>query len=187
MTATPIASAPGEHVEMTTASDTAADRSADGTKAHRSRPIVENPLQALLTAAVLAVLVIALGLLDSGIRSNGRDIDRLEDKVDARFVAFEAEVDARFDKVDERFAALEADIDARFDKVDARFDAFEAEVDARFAAVDTRLDEMDDKLDDLNLKLTALIAALGVTAEVEAATDLLLSETASDPEASDPP
>ena len=47
-------------------------------------------------------------------------------------------------------------------KIDARFAEQDAKIDARFA-------EQDAKTDEINLKLTALIAALNMTEEVDAA------------------
>lgn len=58
----------------------------------------------------------------------------------------------------DRFAA----IDDRFAAVDARFVRLEDRVDAGFAA-------QDAKIDEINLKLTALIAALNMAPEVDAA------------------
>ena len=45
----------------------------------------------------------------------------------------------------------------------------EDKVDAGFARIDERFAQQDEKLDEINLKLTALITALNATAEVEAA------------------
>ena len=57
-----------------------------------------------------------------------------------------------------------------FNSIDARF----AEVDAGFAA-------QDAKIDEINLKLTALIAALNKTEEVDAALSGRLLDPAADP------
>ncbi len=64
----------------------------------------------------------------------------------------------RISRLDDRVSRLE-------DRVDAGF----AKVDERFAIVDERFAHQEAKLDEINLKLTALIAALNATAEVEAA------------------
>ena len=49
-----------------------------------------------------------------------------------------------------------------FNSIDTRFETLEAKMDDKFAA-------QDDKIDEINLKLTALIAALNKTEEVDAA------------------
>ena len=64
-----------------------------------------------------------------------------------------------FTSLDNRITALEN----RFAGLENRITAFENRVDARFAA------QIDAKIDEINLKLTALIAALNKTDEVDAA------------------
>jgi tetrahydromethanopterin S-methyltransferase subunit G len=61
--------------------------------------------------------------------------------------SFEERVFARFD-------AFEARFESRFSGVDVRFDA----VDARFNAVDGRLDAIDGRLDGLDTRVQALEA-----------------------------
>ena len=63
-----------------------------------------------------------------------------------------------FTSLDNRITALEN----RVAGLENRITAFENRVDARFAA-------QDAKIDEINLKLTALIAALNKTDEVDAA------------------
>ena len=67
------------------------------------------------------------------------------------------EVNDRFGEVNDRFIALEASIDRRFAAQDAKIDALDAKIDA-----------LDAKIDGMSLKLTALIAALDKTDEVDA-------------------
>ena len=50
----------------------------------------------------------------------------------------------------------------RITRLEARIDRLEEKMEARFAA-------QDEKIDEINLKLTALIAALGMTDQVDAA------------------
>jgi colicin import membrane protein len=56
-----------------------------------------------------------------------------------------------------------------FDSIDARFAAQDTKIDARFAAQDAKIDGLGAKIDEIDLKLTALIAALNKTDEVDAA------------------
>lgn len=53
-----------------------------------------------------------------------------------------------------------------------------------FAEQDAKIDALDAKIDEINLKLTALIAALNKTVEVDAAIEGRLLD--SEPDADDP-
>ena len=109
--------------------------------------IAENPLASLLGAVIIVMLGFTL--------TTSYD----------RFVR----LDDRITRLDDRITRLEDKIDARFEQVDARFE----QVDARFAAQDQRIDARFDSLEsdvaEINLKLTALIAALNATGAVDAA------------------
>ena len=105
------------------------------------------------------LLVLFAGLTFAALNSNiGRldtRIDRLEDRMEQRFEA-----------IDRRFEAQDAKFEARFEAQDAKFEArFEAQ-DAKFEA---RFESIDETLGEINLKLTALIAALNATEGVDAA------------------
>ena len=106
-----------------------------------ARPRIRDQIAENPLASLLGALIVVL--LGFNLTFTHDRINRLEDTVDARF----AQVDARF-----------AQIDARFAQVDARF----AQVDARFASLESGVAE-------INLKLTALIAALNATDAVDAA------------------
>lgn len=123
----------------------------------------EHPLQALMGSVIVALLgaVLAFGVSQTA-RLDHR-IDRLEDKMDARF----AEVDERFDELEAKFEARFEKIDERFEKVDARIDELETKFDAKFDELDAKIDELDAKIDDLRLQLTTLIAVLNTTNQVE--------------------
>ena len=69
-----------------------------------------------------------------------------------------ATINDRFAEINDRFVA----VDERFVAVDERFVRLEDKVDAGFAA-------QDAKIDEINLKLTALITALNMAPEVDAA------------------
>ena len=60
------------------------------------------------------------------------------------------------------------EVNDRFGEVNDRFIALEASIDARFAAQDAKIEALDAKFDEMSLKLTALIAALDKTDEVDA-------------------
>ena len=70
-----------------------------------------------------------------------------------------------------RITRLEDRMDAGFARVDARFAAQDKKVTELFAAQDDKIDGLGDKIDMIDLKLTALIAALNKTNEVGAALD----------------
>ena len=71
----------------------------------------------------------------------------------------------QFGSTDDRLAA----IDGRFAAIDGRFARLETNIDARFAAQDAKIAALDAKIAEMSLKLTALIAALNKTDEVDAA------------------
>ena len=99
---------------------------------------------------------VVVALLVSMLATTNIRINRLEDKVDAGFAAQDAKIDAKFN-----------DLDAKFDDLDAKFD------------------DLDAKFDEMNLKLTARIAKLNATDEVDAAIEGRLSDRTGDP-AADP-
>ena len=74
---------------------------------------------------------------------------------------------ARITGLEGRITALEAGITRLEDKIDARF-----------ATQDKKIDEVESKIDEIHLKLTALIAGLGMTSTVDRAIE--------GPELSDP-
>ena len=71
------------------------------------------------------------------------DLDRLGERIDARFEQEAARVDGQFDREAARVDARFAQVDARFDHIEARLDEADVKVDARFAqfATDLRLVE----------------------------------------------
>ena len=128
--------------------------------------IAENPLASLLGAVIIVMLGFTLTTsydrfvrLDDRITRLDDRITRLEDKIDARF----EQVDARFEQIDARFAAQDQ-------KIDARFAAQDQEIDTRF-------DSLESDVAEINLKLTALIAALNATGAVDAALEGRLAGT----------
>ena len=69
--------------------------------------MTDEPLLAVLAAAVVGLLLWSLTSLDARISENGDRITRLEEKVDERFAA----VDERFDEMEVRFDEMDAEID----------------------------------------------------------------------------
>lgn len=86
-------------------------------------------------------------------------------------------------RADNRISRLEDAVNAGFAAVDARF----TDQDAKIDALDTKIDALEPnltaKINELDLKLTALIAALNATDEIEAALEGRLRDpaTAADP------
>lgn len=89
------------------------------------------------------------------------DLDRLGERIDARFEQEAARIEARFEQEAAR-------IEARFDREAARVDARFAQVDARFAQVDARFDQIEARFDEADVKVDARFA--------QVATDLRLVE-----------
>ena len=106
--------------------------------------LAQNPLASFLGAVIIVMLGFTL-------TTSYDRITRLEDKIDTRFAAQDQKIDTKFAQVDARFAAQDQKIDTEFAQVDARFDSLESDVA------------------EINLKLTALIAALNATDAVDAA------------------
>ena len=136
-------------IDPDTRADPAAPRAQPAARATLRSQAAENPLATFLGLVVVALLVGMLATTNVRINRVEDSVSSLEDKVDAGFAA----VDAGFAAVDAKFAAQDAKFAAKFDALDAKIDA----LDARF--------------DEMSLKLTALIAALNATEEVDAAVE----------------
>ncbi len=110
--------------------------------------LVENPLQSLFGAAIIALLTFTL-----------------------------TTTHARFGDINQRIDDQNAAFNARIDDMNARITRLEDEMNARFEALEASVAE-------INLKLTALIAALNMSAQVEAAEEgrLIDPEQSSDPD-----
>ena len=121
-------------------SDTFPSASPDAARPVRRARLGDNPMQAVLGAAVVGLLIFSL-------TSNSNRIARLEDAINAGFAAQDAKFEDRFAKFEDRIDGLE-------DRIDG---------------LEDRIDGLEDRIDDLDLKLTALIAALNKTDEVAAA------------------
>ncbi len=124
--------------------------------------IAENPLQSLFGAAIIALLTFTLTSTHARFGDVHQRIDDLNASVNARF----DDVSARFD-----------DVSARIDATNERITRLEERMEARFEALEASVAE-------INLKLTALIAALNMSAQVDAAQEgrLIDTEQAPDPE-----
>ena len=107
-----------------------------------------NTILVVLGAAFVAVLTFAL-------TSTNARITRLENKVDAGFERVDHKIDTKFGELD--------------GKIDTKFGELDGKIDTKFGELDGKIGELDDKIDNIDLKLTALIAGLNRTAEVEAA------------------
>jgi len=132
--------------------------------------VAENPF----TAVMIAVVVALLGVL---LMSNNSNTDRL----DTRINRVEDSVVRLEEKIDARFAEQDAKFEARFAEQDAKFEARFASIDQRFVQQDAKFEALDEKLDDIDLKLTALIAGLNATQQVGAALDGRLLESNAPP------
>ena len=148
--------------DMSEPSDTAPSLPPTEAPAAAEMPTVRDKVAENLLTTILGSVVVALlgfTLVSSNVR-----ITRLEDKVDTRFLAQD-------DKIERGFSELDAKIDGLEERMDARFAAQDAKIDARFAVQDEKFAVLDEKIDEISLKLTALIAGLGMTGAVEAAVD----------------
>ena len=136
----------------------------------------------MLAPTLLATAVV--GLLIYSLADERNRIDRLEDTLNTRFAATDAKIDeldtrlsAKIDGLDTRLSAkidgldtrLSAKIDGLDTRLSAKIDGLDTRLSAKIDGLDDRIDGLDDKLHRIDLKLTALIAALNKTGEVEAA------------------
>ena len=106
----------------------------------RGGMVRDNLIPGLLTAALVAVMIFAFTGLGDRITS----------------------LENRMTSLENRITSLENRIDARFAAQDAKIDALDAKIDA----IDLKFTVL---INEINLKLTALIAALNKTDEVDAA------------------
>ena len=136
---------------MMNPSDTASDASIEQAQARAGaaavdRPslraqVAENPLLSFFGLLIVALLAAAIASPHIRIDDINIRIDDVNRRID--------ETNERIDRVEARLMELERRVDARFDMVDARFDKLEAAVE------------------EINLKLTALIALLNATGAVD--------------------
>ena len=96
----------------------------DGAKRARRARLGDNPMQTVLGAAVVGLLIFSL-------TSNSSRISRLEDAVNAGFATQNAQFEARF-----------AEIDARLDALEDRIDELELKLTALIAALN-KTEEVD--------------------------------------------
>ncbi len=113
--------------------------------------LVENPLQSLFGAAIIALLTFTL----TTTHARFGDINQ---RIDDQNTAFNARIDDQ-----------NASFNARFDDMNTRITRLEDEMNARFEALEARFEPLEASVAEINVKLTALIAALNMSAQVEAA------------------
>ena len=155
--------------DMSQPSDTAPSLPPTEALAAAEMPTVRDKVAENLLTTILGSVVVALlgfTLVSSNVR-----ITRLEDKVDTRFLAQDDKIERGFSELDAKIDGLEERMDARFAAQDAKIDARFAVQDEKFAVLDEKIAVLDEKIDEISLKLTALIAGLGMTGAVEAAVD----------------
>ena len=147
-----------------------------GAAAAAKRAVVEN-----LAVAVLGPLVVLLlGFAFYTINDRFAAIDDRFAAIDDRF----ATIDDRFAAIDDRFTELERKMEARFAeqdrkieakfaeqdrKIEAKFAEQDRKIEAKFAEQDRKIEALQSGLHSIDLKLTALIAALGMTEAVDSA------------------
>ena len=182
-------------------SDTADARAAARTRMRDQ--VSENPLMTLFGTVLVALLMFNFTTTHSRIGDTNGSVVRLEDRVTrleesvgARFQAQNAKIDALFEaqnaKMDRLFEAQNAKIERLLAAQDAKMDRLLAAQDAKMerllAAQDAKMERLlaarDAKIDEINLKLTGLIAAFNATAEVDAALEGKLLDP-NEPEAAD--
>ena len=138
--------------------------------------LIENPLLSLYGAIIVVLLGFVLTTANIRITETNERITRLDNRIDERFNRSESRIDDRFNQIDDRFNQ----IDDRFNRIedqiirnnsaiDDRLNRFEARVEDRFVRIESRIGSLEGAVAEIDRKLTALIAALGQTDEVEGA------------------
>ena len=140
---------------------------AAGSRSRRWAALGDMLLPTLLATAVVGLLIYSLA--DERSR-----LDRLEDTLNTRFAATDAKIDKLGTRLSARIDEIDTRLSAKIDEVGTRLSAKIDEVDTRLSA---RIDGLDAKLHRIDLKLTALIASLNRTGEVEAALEGRLRES----------
>ena len=199
MTATAPAHRVAPQVTQTPDPDTPPQSQAAGSavEAGTARPrlrdqIAENPLLSLVGAlltlggtAIVALLLFTLTSINTRIDgvevSLGDRIDRLDARLSDRIDGVEVSLGDRIDGVEvslgDRIDGVEVSLGDRIDGVEVRLGERIDRVEMRLSA---RMDRLEDKMDagfaaqgaaiaENDRKLTALVAMLNVTAEVDAA------------------
>ena len=118
----------------------------------------ENPLQALFGTAIVALLIFNFTSTSRRIDDTNNRITRLEQRMDARFAALEEDIEEEISALKEDISALDEDVSALKEDISA----------------------LREDVAEINLKLTALIAALNQTDEVAAAIEGRLIERTPD-------
>ena len=116
--------------------------------------MTENPLLSLFGTVIAVLLGFVLTTSNIRISETNDRITSLESKIDKRIDRLEDRMDGRMDRLDGRMDRLED----RMDRLDGRMDR-----------LDGRIGSLEGSLASIDRKLTALIAALNKTDEVEGA------------------
>ena len=132
--------------------------------------------------ATVSVGIAVIAVTLTGFTILSARIDALENRLDARITAVEtglnaritavaADSDAKIASLDRRVASLEASMDARFDafeaEMDAKFAAFEDDVRADISAIDGRLVAIENRMHEMNTRLSRIEGHLGLPADPE--------------------
>lgn len=141
---------PTEAAETAAAGSSATSVPVTAARPNSWAKLAENPLQTLLATAVVALLIFSLTSTNASIADTNDRISRLEDRVTS--------LEDRVTRLEERVTRLEESV-TRLEESVIRL---EERMEARFTA-------QDAKIDEINLKLTALIATLNMTEQVNAA------------------
>ena len=155
---------PTEAAETAAAGSSATSVPVTAARPNSWAKLAENPLQTLLATAVVALLIFSLTSTNASIADTNDRISRLEDRVTSledRVTRLEERVtrlEERVTRLEERVTRLEESV-TRLEESVIRL---EERMEARFTA-------QDAKIDEINLKLTALIATLNMTEQVNAA------------------
>ena len=133
--------------------------------------IMENPLLSLFGAVIVVLLGSLLTTSNIRISETNERLASLETRLDTRIDRLEDRLDSLDGRIDSLNSRIDS-LDGRIDRLDSRIDSLNSRIDSlnsRIDSLDSRVGSLEGTVAGIDRKLTALIAALGKTDEVEAA------------------
>lgn len=120
--------------------------------------LLENPLLSLFGAMIVMLLGYVLTTSNIRITETNERITRLDNRIEDRFNRFESRIENRFNGIEDRLNGIED-----------RIIRNDIKIEDRFVRIESRVGSLEGSVSEVDRKLTALIAALGKTDEVEGA------------------
>ena len=138
--------------------------------------MTENPLLSLFGAIIVVLLGFVLTTSNIRISETNDRITSLDNRINGRIDRLDSRINSRIDGLDSRIDRLDSRINSRIDGLEDRIDRLDSRINSRIDGLGDRIDGLDSRIGSLestvasiDRNLTALIATLGKTDEVEGA------------------